>query len=696
MDPSMNRRLLSLLAVLALTLAQAGCSCSTENPGGLIDGGSDGGSDGSTKVLMGVSLSPTDPTLDIQGGAPAVQDFTLTAVYDDGSSADVSAQGSFALADSTLGNFNVQHFVSHTAKGGKTEVTATFQGKTATTSLTLIKHQTFPSGTGLPSDPAGPFDGPVDAARAPSLVYPNDGVLLPPNLGRLEFHFLPQSGSDTLFRLSFENAVTDIRVYLRCGTPVNGGCIYLPDDAVWKAMSLGSRGGEAVTVTVAATDDTGTSVGTSSPIEIAFAQQDLQGGLYYWTTSKFPADGIETAIMRFDFAGAQTAASRYLTSNDTKKPDGGSNGVSCIGCHALSRDGTKVVAEVQGQNDGRLLMWDVANTAPIVDFPASGTSIFESWNPDGSRFVGVDMDNDNYPLRLHDGNTGAVLGSIPGTGDATHPADHPDWSNDGQKIVYVKVGDTGNTSGSGGTNQRMHEGSIQLVSRLADAGWSAPTELVARTTNVNHYYPAFAPDDGFIIFDQSTCIQGGGSADHSCNADTDPTATLYSLALDGGTPIALANANRPGPRDRLGDGGVQTQLTNSFPKWSPFVTQRTTDPASKVMWLTFSSSREYGLRSPVAGSGEAQLGKGTLLWMVAIDPDKVGQGVDPSYPAFALPFQDTTTSNHIAQWTQKVVQGVCSEYGAYCGPDAPACCDGMQCMPNGGDPPLDTCQVIIN
>jgi hypothetical protein len=41
--------------------------------------------------------------------------------------------------------------------------------------------------------------------------------------------------------------------------------------------------------------------------------------------------------------------------------------------------------------------------------------------------------------------------------------------------------------------------------------------------------------------------------------------------------------------------------------------------------------------------------------MVAIDPDKVAQGVDPSYPAFCLPFQDLSTSNHIPQWTQVVV-----------------------------------------
>ena len=30
-------------------------------------------------------------------------------------------------------------------------------------------------------------------------------------------------------------------------------------------------------------------------------------------------------------------------------------------------------------------------------------------------------------------------------------------------------------------------------------------------------------------------------------------------------------------------------------------------------------------------------------------------GTDPSFPAFALPFQDITTSNHIAQWTETVV-----------------------------------------
>jgi hypothetical protein len=29
--------------------------------------------------------------------------------------------------------------------------------------------------------------------------------------------------------------------------------------------------------------------------------------------------------------------------------------------------------------------------------------------------------------------------------------------------------------------------------------------------------------------------------------------------------------------------------------------------------------------------------------------------MDPSYPAFVLPFQDLNSSNHIAQWTEEIV-----------------------------------------
>jgi len=41
--------------------------------------------------------------------------------------------------------------------------------------------------------------------------------------------------------------------------------------------------------------------------------------------------------------------------------------------------------------------------------------------------------------------------------------------------------------------------------------------------------------------------------------------------------------------------------------------------------------------------------------MFALDADQVLAGQDGSYPGFFLPFQDLTTSNHMAYWTQKYV-----------------------------------------
>jgi hypothetical protein len=94
----------------------------------------------------------------------------------------------------------------------------------------------------------------------------------------------------------------------------------------------------------------------------------------------------------------------------------------------------------------------------------------------------------------------------------------------------------------------------------------------------------------------------------------------------------------------VADNG-QTALTSSFPKWNPFIGHKTRE-GGRIAWMTFSSTRKYGLRSPP--------GSGTLIWMVAIDLDAPA-GTDPSFAAFALPFQDITTSNHIAQWTTQVV-----------------------------------------
>jgi hypothetical protein len=164
---------------------------------------------------------------------------------------------------------------------------------------------------------------------------------------------------------------------------------------------------------------------------------------------------------------------------------------------------------------------------------------------------------------------------------------------------------------------------------------------------------AFSPDGAIVVYDTSTCNAGAGPLDKSCDCDSDPSATLSIVPAAGGTPVVLAHANSGHP---LADAGT-TALTNSYPKWSPFVFTQTAT-GGRLLWLTFSSTRKYGFRAPPATCSDESV-SGSFVWMVGIDLDKaeIPTGGDPSFPPFVLPFQDFTTSNHIAQWTTTVVKG---------------------------------------
>lgn len=598
---------------LAVVLVLVGCG--TRSTGDDSDGGT-----GSLEGLVSLTVKPADQTLVITQGVAATSTYTALGTFDDGRIEDVTALVQFALDDGALGGFAAADLTTTTARGGQTQVRALANtGVEGATGLTVRLAQTWSDpGSTLPADPAGLFTGTVDPARAPSLVYPNDGVMLPPNLGLLELHFRPGT-NNTLFELSLQNTVLDLTIYLRCTLPMNGGCIYLPDPQVWSWLAESNRGGEPVTWSFRGTDDTGTAVGASTPMTLRFNLEDLTGGIYYWTTTL-------RAIMRYDFASStQTVAEKFIGTEMT-------NG-TCMGCHALSRDGTKMVAESGGQNDGRLLLLDVATKTPLVPYASTEKSIFESWNHDNTAFVGVYGDNGatNFDLMVFDGSSGAVTETIPAGGSFDNPTNHPDWSPMGDRIAFANVGVRN-------TLQKMYNSEIRTVTKTGGA-WQPFEVIVPRAAGKNRYYPAWAPDGKLLVFNESTCTTGNTGTE--CNGDTNPSAKLHAVdGVAGGAVTVLERANAPG----VADNGA-LDLTNSFPKWNPYVFARDRT-GGRVGWLTFSSARKYGLRNPP--------GNGTLLWMVAVDLDAPA-GTDPSFPAFALPFQDLTTSNHIAQWTTKVV-----------------------------------------
>jgi hypothetical protein len=594
-----------------------------------------------TRAASGLRIEPALVLVTIQNGTPATARFHAYASVQ-GQDTEITDTASWTSDNALLASVDATGAATTgTHFGGETSIRVTWQGATTAARLrvrfVLATALPPPDGTpALPVSPANVFGGPADAARAPELVYPNDGVLLPPNLFEIEVHFRTGPAANTLFEIGFANELTDVRAFTRCapvGNVIDPGCLYVPTRDVWTGLAETNRGASPLTLTVRATDDTGTAVGRSQAQTLRFAPADVRGALYYWTTSQ------GSAVMRWNFGDASRRdAERFLGPEATGDP-----AVFCVGCHALSRDGAKMVlstsltnAVTGGVIDGSVLLYDVARRAPAAPFPLAQLSTFESWSPDSTAFVGVFGDGGEKDLLLFDGVTGARTGVIPLGG---LQADHPDWSLDGNRIAFTEVG-------VAHIDQAPERGGISYVERGATGVWSAPQRLAPGVDGKNRYYPAIAPDGTFVVYDESTCPPGK-TYDRVCNGDTDPSARLWAARFlpGSGAPIELAAANRSGVADR-----GATDLGTSYPKWNPFsfhVSQQ-----SQILWLTFSSLRRYGLRpSPPPASSHEGLPNGTLIWMVAIDAARIGGGMDPSAPAFCLPFQDIGTSNHIAQWT---------------------------------------------
>lgn len=634
-------------------LAVSGCKSDPPGAGGGKIAG-DGGPTGTTAKAIELRIAPTDATVVTDGVTPGRQPFSATAVFDDGTDEDVTASVAFAALDVTIGRMEAAVFVT-AGRAGRTRVSASMGALTAFADVAVELRRVIIGPTGmLPNDPSTVFDGATESpSRAPKLVYPNDGVMFPPNLGSFEVHFRRGHADNELFEISLSSPLANVVIYTRCDT-LQDGCRYTVEGDAFAALAQTNRGADPIRIVVRGTGDQGGEFGTSDPVSMNVAPDNVAGGIYYWTTSN------GSKIMRVDFGAADRTPEQFFPFN----------GGGCYGCHALSPNGRRMSLSERGQHQGQLTLIDVARRDVLLTGDDNVREQFQTWNPSSDRIAGIwgDGNPPDTNIRIRDGVTGGLIEAI----DVGVEPTHPDWSPDGRRIMFTAV--THHY-----TSQRPGRGGLRYIEHDGNA-WGRPRELIAPVDGKNHYYPAYSPDATFFVYNVSTCRNGVTYADH-CDGDADPSATLFAMMADGGAATQLANANRPGAEDNNND-----QLSNTFPKWAPFVDRRRADGSGRLMWMTFSSRREYGLRSP--------RGSNQLLWMVAVDPDAIAAGRDGSYAAFALPFQDLTTSNHIAQWTTQIVDpdpdptntpdgGRCSELGDPCDPNNDTCCAGTSCSQNG-------------
>lgn len=681
-DGPMSGRLLLLSGLLLGLLS--GCSSLSASDAsdaggggsGVVDLGVDGGAPqpgldagssdaGQPVITLELSASPSE----LMVGSEEVVVLRVEAI-EDGERRDVTAEAVFDFSPSNAGAL-VDEIFAPGSRAGPVDLSARWQGRLAETRIQIRpgREEVVVPVDGAPAIEPSDVERFVDTSsttdpeRAPRLVYPNDGVLLPRNLGQLEVHFFPNGNE--LFRVSFLHPNYELRVVTRCA-PLVDGCVFALGQELYETISAAAGGQAPVEVMVEGLPEGEETVGVSDRIEVGFSAEDVRGALYYWTTSR-------RAIMRVDF-GAGNEPEQFF-------PFGEDN--TCYGCHALSPNGERMTLSRNGQNDGRLFLLDVSDRS--IDLNGNQTNDreqFQSWSPDSERFAAIWADGSppNTQIRIRSGTTGEVLETI----ELGHEPSHPNWSPAGDRIAYTKVT-------SHRTSQRPGRGGISFVEAQEGGGWSSPQELIPPEDGLNYYNPAYALDGSFLLYNRSVC-PSGDNRDRACDADADPSAQIWALGSDGGDRVRLLRADGPGLED---DGDA---LTNTFPRWAPFEMPRTADGEGRIMWMTFSSRRQYGLRSPP--------GTGTLMWMAAVDPDAVVAGEDGSFPAFALPFQDLDTSNHIGQWTEVFVptdpdpgngggdpgngmgngdpgngggNDECLPIDSACSGD-PACCSGLACV----------------
>jgi hypothetical protein len=585
------------------------------------------------------------------------------------------------------------------------------------------------------------------SSPAIKVVYPIDGVLVPPNMNVITIQWTPYGGYQT-YEVDFENSVTDTRIITKCATQTmdtgqppaaSGGCALTLTSSEWSLLAAANRGAQPVAISVRGTTNGTCATSSVNTVHLAFAAEDVLGAIYYWK-STVSSNGT----------GGQIWVKSFGSSSPEQQVTGvGSLTATCNGCHALSRDGSKMVVYSDDDDSddeysditGSLI--DMASMQPVGTSAALSNRSgqppgFSTFSPNHAYYLTSDglgsaAGGATNVFALWSGTAGTQSSTIT-FGNAGDRPTMPDWSPDGKTVIYslpkevaswdgqaaALLGDSGLLSGLGGLgtlisgrNDDDHEfgASIYTIPYSGSGQFGMPSEFLA-SQGENNYYPSYSPDGQYVVFDRaplSTSVSSvdgcvGSSPQVSCPNDSfsNPAARLmltYNLA--GQAVIDLEKANGSPASGPL-------PLSNSWPRWSPFVQSYM---GGRLLWVAFSSTRDYGvlvrnhltgmyqcyppdsyeLAGGAHGSTFAPQCQQPKLWMAAINLSEA-KG-DPSFPAFYLPFQDITTHNHTPQWTQQVVTmpppSQCIMSGGSCTTNPSACCSPAACSGDG------TCEVVV-
>lgn len=541
--------------------------------------------------------------------------------------------------------------------GGLVTLKATYEGKTATATVTVkLKRTVNPEGF-TPEDiqvlqnPTGGQDASVVWA------YPYDGTLFPKALLAPELMWNGSVAGDK-YRVHLTSQYAELEVFTTAPAP---SAQHQLDASVWTQLTESGTGGNV--------DFVVTRLPAGAPAATTVVDHDwtiangaLRGTVYYWSNNLGRVLRIQPGASEpEDFL----AAAGYTN--------------NCSTCHTVSANGSTLILG----GDIAVSTFDLLSNTTTFTTTSVGKPI-RNWampavSPDGTIVI-----ENNAPLAGPPGGSDGIFNAqtgekLLGSGLDGVFLDMPAFAPDGTKLAYV--------------DHATHDLGVYTWDHATKTA-SSPTMLVPAGADpaMNAIaFPSMSPDGEWIVYHR-------GSYPGSLDTRTGAGHLYLASATQPGVEMRLSAANgdsypfAAGDRDRAHD---------YEPTFAPL-------EAGGYAWVVFTSRRTYGNRLT---GGTTQVKQ---LWVAGIKRDPI-PGEDPSFPAFRISGQDPLTLNMRGYWAldpckpdgetcssgseccnQNCVDGVCEdpdpngcvETGNAC-EQASDCCDAMADCVNGfcSEPP---------
>jgi hypothetical protein len=687
-------------AAVAAACGDSGPESTFGAGGGGDDGGGAPGDDTGTGPVLGdgsggdgyasvhasaLVFVPPSQTLTLDGVTPQTATYTLQATLLDGTLRTVNAESlQFDRPDlATLTSATPATLTASGTYAGTGKLHAIYGGASATATLTIVVHQKNLNGVAAGIISKLDAATAVDPSGLQSILYPYDKTVWPLGLTSPLIMWNAPNAGDT-YRIHLEQNTYTYDMYTTVAPPAQ----VRVDQAAWDRVTASNAGGSGDPLKfVLSRYSAATGLAYKS---VAYgwtvAPASLRGAIYYWTASAVPAgDGGLVRVGHISrFRPGTGAAPQPL--NQSK----------CMGCHAVSADGTTLVADVNDPsapssspygNWSGTRAWasfDITQQAAPLITQTTKFGADVALSPDGKYVVfggpaadctgscvsASPLPAGSHNISLGDPKTGTVypnsgLDAVAGL-DTTTTIMMPAFSPDGTKLALVK-GNAGFDNVIAAPTSRPDGGvpvyalTIAYLDFNATAGTFSSTlhtivdstNAVFATTGQGLAYPSFTPDSKAVAYHAGSYQTGCNNL--GCDDTTPDDGSLFIHVLGQTSPIRLTAADDP---PLAADRGLAVE-----PTFNP-------QARGGFSWAVFTSLRDWG--NKLTGTA---LNTKRRLWVTPIDTT-IGT-TDPSHPAIYLEGQEDRPNMRgfwaLASCTSSVPPGT---PGGACGAGF-ECCSGF-------------------